>query len=285
VFQIAENIKDNWILRVVIIDAVALWVLAKVGIWEVAWTIATIVVFSSLIIALGYLCLRNSLSIEDSSFLLVSLIWTVGPCCLLLLCGPLLLELLPGPAISRDIQFFLLIFLGIVWYQISVPFARSWVLRDSPNPEKLLRIERKLSYPGTLSEIMDIEPYISSRAYYAFVAGLISLILIFAVAVLSEILDESIGMAGYIGSVLIAFAGAVAMYPIHKRVSTHLKISDSTIPSSITWDLKLAVAEIWRGLYDWSKPTVRYWYLVPVAMILIFAVIFVYRVVVRFAWL
>ena len=283
-FQIAENIKDSWILRVVIIYAVALWVLAKVGIWEVAWTIAIIVVFSSLIIVLGYLCLRNFSSIEDQNFILARFIWNIGPCFFLLLCGPVLLKILPGPAIARDIQFFLLIFLGIVWYQISVPFVRSW-MRDSPNPEKLLRIERKLSYRGTLSEIMDVEPYISSRIYFAFVAGLISLILIFAVAVLSEILDEWIGMAGYIGSVLIAFASAVAMYPIHKRVSTHLKVSDSTIPSPITVDLKLAVAKVWRGLSDWSKPNVRYWYLVPLAMILIFAVIFVYRVVVRFAWL
>jgi len=284
VFQIAENIKDSWILRVVIIYAVALWVLAKVGIWEVAWTIAIIVVFSSLIIVLGYLCLRNFSSIEDQNFILARFIWNIGPCFFLLLCGPVLLKILPGPAIARDIQFFLLIFLGIVWYQISVPFVRSW-MRDSPNPEKLLRIERKLSYRGTLSEIMDVEPYISSRIYFAFVAGLISLILIFAVAVLSEILDESIGMAGYIVSILIAFASAVAMYPIHMRVRTHLKVSDSTIPSSITVDLKLAVAEVWRGLSDWSKPNVRYWYLVPLAMILIFAVIFVYRVVVRFAWL
>ena len=103
---------------------------------------------------------------------------------------------------------------------------------------------------------MDVEPYIPSRIYYAFVAGLILFVLVFAVAVLSEILDESIGMAGYGGSVLIAFASAVAMYPIHQRVRTHLKISDSTIPSSITWDLKLAIADIWRGLYDWSKPIV-----------------------------
>lgn len=283
-FQIAENIKDSWILRVVIIYAVALWVLAKVGIWEVAWTIATIVVFSSLIIVLGYLCLRNFSSIEDRNFILGRFIWNMGPCFFLLLCGPTLLKILPGPAIARDIQFFLLIFLGIVWYQISSPFVRSW-MRDSPNPEKLLRIERKLSYTGTLSEIMDVEPYIPSRIYYAFVAGLILFVLVFAVAVLSEILDESIGMAGYGGSVLIAFASAVAMYPIHQRVRTHLKISDSTIPSSITWDLKLAIADIWRGLYDWSKPIVRYWYLVPLAMILIFAMIFVYRVVVRFAWL
>ena len=283
-FQIAENIKDNWILRVVIIYAVALWVFAKVGIWEAAWTIAIIVVFSSLIIALGYLCLRNFSSIEDQNFILARFIWNIGPCIFLLLCGPVLLKILPGPAIARDIQFFLLIILGIIWYQISVPFVRSW-MRDSPNPEKLLRIERKLSYRGTLSEIMDVEPYISSRIYYAFVAGLISLILIFAVAVLSEILDESIGMAGYIGSVLIAFASAVAMYPIHKRVIPHLKVSDSTISPSTTWDLKLAVAEIWRGLCDWSKPNVRYWYLVPLAMILIFAVIFVYRVVLRFIWL
>ena len=35
--QIAENIKDSWILRVVVIYAVALWVLTTVGIWEVAW--------------------------------------------------------------------------------------------------------------------------------------------------------------------------------------------------------------------------------------------------------
>ena len=283
-FQIAENIKDSWILRVVIIYAVALWVLVKVGIWGIAWMIATIVVFSSLIIVLGYLCLRNFSSIEDQNFILGRFIWNMGPCFFLLLCGPILLKILPGPAIARDIQFFLLIFLGIVWYQISSPFVRSW-MRDSPNPEKLLRIERKLSYRGTLSEIMDVEPYISSRIYYAFVAGLLSFILVFAVAVLSEILDESIGMAGYGGSVLIAFASAVAMYPIHQRVRTHLKISDSTIPSSITWDLKLAIADIWRGLYDRSKPNVRYWYLVPLAMILIFAMIFVYRVVVRFAWL
>ena len=283
-FQIAENIKDSWILRVVIIYAVALWVLVKVGIWEVAWTIAIIVLFSSLIIVLVYLCFRNFSSIEDQNFIFARLVWNIGPCFFLLLCGPVLLKILPGPAIARDIQFFLLIFLGIVWYQISVPFVRSW-MRDSPNPEKLLRIERKLSYRGTLSEIMDVEPYVSSRIYYAFVAGLLSFILVFAVAVLSEILDESIGMPGYIVFVLIAFASAVAMYPIHKRIRTHLKISDNTIPSSITLNVKLAVPEIWRGLYDWSMPIVRSWYLVLSVMILIFAVIFVYRVVVRFAWL
>jgi hypothetical protein len=233
---------------------------------------------------LGYLCLRNFSSIEDQNFILARFVWNIGPCIFLLLCGPVLLKILPGPAVARDIQFFLLIILGIIWYQISVPFVRSW-MRDSPNPEKLLRIERKLSYRGTLSEIMDVEPYISSRIYYAFVAGLMSLILIFAVAVLSEILDESIGMAGYIGSVLIAFASAVAMYPIHKRVIPHLKVSDSTISPSTTWNLKLAVAEIWRGLCDLSKPIIQYWYLVPLAMILIFAVIFVYRVAVRFIWL
>ncbi len=271
-FQIAENIKDSWILRVVIIYAVALWVLAKVGIWEVAWTIAMIVLFSSLIIVLVYLCFRNFSSIEDQNFILARFVWNIGPCFFLLLCGPALLKILPGPAIARDIQFFLLIFLGIVWYQISSPFVRSW-MRDSPNPEKLLRIERKLSYTGTLSEIMDVEPYISTRVYYAFVAGLLSFILVF-----------SIGMAGYIGSVLIAFASAVAMYPIHKRVRTHLKIIDSTIPPSKKMNQKLAGAEIWRGHYDWSKPNFRYWYLVLSAMILIFAVIFVYRVVLRFVW-
>ena len=271
-FQIAENIKDNWILRVVIIYAVALWVFAKVGIWEVAWTIAIIVVFSSLIIALGYLCLRNFPSIEDQNFILARFVWNIGPCFFLLLCGPVLLRILPGPAIARDIQFFLLIFLGIIWYQISVPFVRSW-MRDSPNPEKLLRIEQKLSYTGTLSEIMDVEPYISTRVYYAFVAGLMSLILVF-----------SIGITGYIGSVLIAFASAVAMYPVHKRVSTYLRVSDSTISSSIELDLKLAVGEFWRGICDWSKPIVPHWYLVLSTMFLIFAVIFVYRVLLRFIW-
>jgi len=271
-YQIAENIKDSWILRVVVIYAVALWVLTTVGIWEVAWTMAAFVGFSSFIIALVFLCLRHFSSIEDQNFLLARLIWTMGPCFILLLCGPELLKILPGPTIARHIQFFLLIFLGIVWYQISTPFVRSW-MRDSPNPEKLLRIERKLGYTGTLSEIMDVEPYISTRVYYAFVAGLMSLILVF-----------SIGITGYIGSVLIAFASAVAMYPIHKRVSTYLKVSDSTISSSIELDLKLAVGEFWRGICDWSKPIVPHWYLVLSTMFLIFAVIFVYRVLLRFIW-
>ena len=272
-FQIAENIKDNWILRVVVIYAVTSWVLARIGIGEAIWTIATIVGFFSLVIALGFLYFRNSSSIEDQNFILARFIYTLGPCIIILLGAPLLLKILPGPAIARDTQFFLLIFLSIVWYQISVPFVRSW-MRDSPNPEKLFRIERKLSYTGTLSEIMDVDPYICTRTYYAFVAGLILFILVF-----------SIGMAGYIGSVLIAFAIAVAMYPVHKRVSTHLKVSDKTISPSITLDLKLAVAEIWRGLYDLSKPIVPYWYVVLSALFLIFAVIFVYRVVLRFVWL
>ena len=271
-FQIAENIKDSWILRVVTIYAVVSWVLVKIRIWEPAWTIATIVVFFSLIGLLVFLSLRIFSSIEDRNFIHARLIYTMGPCIIILLGAPLLLKILPGPAIARDIQFFLLIFLGIVWYQISVPFVRSW-MRDSPNPEKLMRIERKMSYTGTLSEIMDVDPYICTRTYYAFVAGLISFILVF-----------SMGMAGYIGSVLIAFASAAAMYPIHKRVRMHLEIIDSTIPSSNQMDQKLAVAEIWRGLYDWSKPNVRYLFLVLLAMIFIFAVIFVYRVVVRFVW-
>jgi hypothetical protein len=273
VYQIAENIKDSWILRVVVIYAVALWVLTTIGIWEVTWTMAAFVGFSSLIIALVFLCRRHFSSIEDQNFLLARLIVTMGPCFFLLLFGPELLKILPGPAIARHIQFFLLIFLGIAWYQISTPFVRSW-MRESPNPEKLLRVERKLDYTGTLSEIMDVEPYISTRVYYAFVAGLISFILVF-----------SMGMAGYIGSVLIAFASAAAMYPIHKRVRTHLKIIDSTIPPSKKMDQKLVVAKNWRGLYDWSMPNFRYWYLALPAMILVFAVIFVYRVVVRFAWL
>ena len=272
-YQIAENIKHTWILRVVIIYAVTLWVLTKVGIWEPAWTIAAIVVFSSLIGLLVFLSLRIFSSIEDRNFLLARLIYTLGPCIFLLLIGPPLLKILPGPAIARDIQFFLLIFLAIVWYQISTPFVRSW-MRDSPNPAKLFLIERKLSYRGTLSEIMDVDPYICTRTYYAFVAGLISFILIF-----------SMGMAGYIGSVLMAFASAVAMYPIHKRVSTHLKISDSKIPQSITLDRRKADSKIWRGRYDWSRPTARFWYLVLSALFLIFAATFVYRVVLRFAWL
>jgi len=272
-YRIAENIKDNWILRAVVIYAVTSWVLARIGIGEAIWTTATIVGFFSLVIALGFLFLRNSSSIEDQNFILARFIFTLGPCLIILLGAPLLLKILPGPAIARDIQFFMLIFLGIVWYQISVPFVRSW-MRDSPNPEKLLRIERKLSYHGTLSEIMDVEPYISSRIYYAFVAGLISFILIF-----------SMGMTGYIGSVLIAFASAVAMYPLHKRVSTHLKVSDNTISPSIRLDLKLAVEEFWQGVCDWSQPIIPHWYLVLSTMFLIFAVIFVYRVVLRFIWL
>ena len=237
-----------------------------------------------MIIAAGFLCLRNYSSIEDQNFILARFIWNIGPCFFLLLFGPVLLEILPGPAVARDVQYFLLIFLGIVWYQISVPFVRSW-MRDSPNPEKLLRIERKLSYHGTLSEIMDVEPYISSRVYYAFVAGLISLILVFAMAVLSEVLDKPIGITGYIGSVLITLASAVSMYSIHKRVSRYLKVGDSTISPSITLDLKLAVGEIWRGIYDWSKPIVPYWYLVLSVTIFVFAVVFIYRVVLRFIWL
>jgi len=272
VLQIAENIKDSWILRVVTIYAVVLWVLVKVDIWEVAWTFAAILIFFSLIIALGFLCLIKFSSIDDRIFVFARLTYTLGPCCVLLLWEPSLLKSLPGPAIARDIQFFLLFFLGIVWYQISSPFVRSWI-RESPNPEKLLRIERILSYHGTLSEIMDVEPYIPSRIYYEFGAGLISFILVFSIA-----------MAGFIGTVLIALASAVAMYSIHKRVSPHLKISDSTIPSSKKMDQKLAVAEIWRGLYDWSKPIVPYSYLVLSALFLIFAVIFVYRVVLRFVW-
>jgi len=273
VLQIVENIKESWILRAVVIYAVALWVLARVGIWEVAWTFAAVLIFFSLIIALGFLCLINFSSSDDRIFVFARLTYTLGPCGVLLLWEPSLLKSLPGPAIARDIQFFLLIFLGIAWYQISSPFVRSWI-RDSPNPEKLLPIERKLSYPGTLSEIMDVEPYIPSRIYYEFGAGLISFILVFSIA-----------MGGFIGTVLIALASAVAMYSIHKRVSPHLKISDSTIPTSTTLDLKPAGSEIRRDLYDWSKPIARYWYLVLSAMFLIFAVIFVYRVVLRFAWL
>ena len=271
--QIVENIKESWILRAVVIYAAALWVLVRAGIWEESWTVATIIVFSSLITVLGFLGYRKFSSIEDHNFILGRFIYNFGPCIVLLMFGQVLLKILPGPDIARDVQFFLLIFLGIVWYEISSPFVRSW-MRDSPNPEKLLRIERKLSYTGTLSEIMDVEPYIPSRIYYAFGAGLISFILVF-----------SIGMAGYIGSVLIVFASVVAMYPVHKRVSTHLKTGDSTISPSITWDLKLAVADIWRGFYDWSKPIVPFWYLVLSAMFLIFALILVYRVVLRFAWL
>ncbi len=272
-FQIAENIKDSWMLRVVVIYSVVLWVLTKVGVWDTSWTIAAFVAFSTVIVSLVFVCIKIFPSVEDQNFLLARLTYTMGPFFVVLLCEPVFLIALPGTAIARDIQFFLLLFLGIVWYEISAPFVRSW-MRDSPNPKKLLRIEQKLSYTGTLSEIMDVEPYIPSRIYYAFVAGLISFILVF-----------SIGMAGYIGSVLIAFTSAVAMYPIHKRVSTHLKTSDSTISPSITWDQKLAVADIWRGLYDLSKPIVLNWYLVLSAMILIFAVIFVYRVVLRFIWL
>ncbi len=156
-FQIAENIKDSWILRVVVIYAVATWVLAKVGVWQVAWML---VGFFSLIIALVFSCLRNFSFIEEFNLKIARSFWTMAPCCFLLLSGPLLLKFLPGPAIARDIQFFLLIYLGIVWYQISTPFLRSW-MGDPPNPEKLLRIERKLSYTGTLSEIRDVEPYIS----------------------------------------------------------------------------------------------------------------------------
>ena len=271
-FQIAENIKDNWILRVVVIYAVTSWILARIGIGEAILTTATVVGFSLIVITLGFLYLRNSSSIEDQNYILARFIYTFGPCIIILVGAPLLLKILPGPAIARDIQFFLLIFLAIVWYQISTPFVRSW-MRDSPNPEKLLRIERKLSYTGTLSEIMDVDPYICTRTYYAFVAGFISFILVF-----------SMGIAGYIGSVLIAFASAAAMYPIHKRVRTHLKIIDSTIPSSKKMGHKLAGAKIWRGLYDWSMPNIRYWYLVLSALFLIFAVIFVYKVVLRFVW-
>ena len=75
-YQIAENIKDTWILRVVITYAVALWVLTKIGIWEPAWTIATIVVFISLIGLLVFLSLRIFSSIEDRNFLLARLIYT-----------------------------------------------------------------------------------------------------------------------------------------------------------------------------------------------------------------
>ncbi len=112
--QIAKNIKDNWILRVVTIYAVVLWVLAKVGIWEVAWTFAMILIFFSLIIALGFLCLINFSSTDDRLFVFARLTYNLGPCCILLLGMAPLLKILPGPAIARDIQFFLLIFLGIV---------------------------------------------------------------------------------------------------------------------------------------------------------------------------
>jgi hypothetical protein len=185
--QVAENIKDNWILRAVIIYAALLWIMTRTGIWEPAWTRVTVAGFLLLVSASGLLCLRIFSSLEDRNFLLARLTYTLGPCLFLLLVGPPLLEILPGPAIARDIQFFLLVFLAIVWYQISVPFVRTW-MRDSPNPEKLFRIERKLSNHVTLSEIMDEEPFISSRTYYAFVTGLLSFILVFALAVLSEIL-------------------------------------------------------------------------------------------------
>lgn len=281
--QVAENIKDNWILRAVIIYAALLWIMARTGIWEPAWTRATVAGFLLLAFASGLLCLRIFSSLEDRNFLLARLTYTLGPCLFLLLIGAPLLEMLPGPAIARDIQFFLLVFLAIVWYQISVPFVRTW-MRDSPDPEKLFRIERKLSYHVTLSEIMDEKPFISSRTYYAFVTGLLSFILVFAMAVLSEILGASVGMIGFIVSISITLASAAAMYPIHKRVSSYIRIDDITISSSTSVDLKLAAAETWRGLYDRSRPIVRYWYITLSALLLIFAVIIVYRVVLRFVW-
>ena len=113
-YQVAENIKDSWILRVVIICAVTSWLLARVGIWEPAWSRVIVAGFFLLVSALAFLCLRIFSSIEDRNFLLARLTYTLGPCLFLLLIGPPLLKILPGPAITRDIQFFLLIFLAIV---------------------------------------------------------------------------------------------------------------------------------------------------------------------------
>lgn len=228
-FQIVENIQSNWILRTVIICAVASWLLVRVDIWEPSWTRVTVAGFLLLASALSFLCLRTFSSTEDRNYLLARLTFTLGPCLFLLLFGPPLIEILPGSAIARDIQFFLLVFLAVVWYEISVPFVRSW-MRDSPNPEKLLHIERRLSYQGTLTEIMDTEPYISSGTYYAFVTGLLTFIFVFAMASLSAIIGNLTGVADFIASVFIALASAIAMFPIHKRISRHLNFSDGAIP-------------------------------------------------------
>lgn len=282
--QIAENIKNQWILRVVIIYAVVFWILTKAGIWQASWTIAGFVALSVLIFGFGFVCFQRFSSIEDQNFILARLTYTIGPFYVLFLCGPVFLKVLPGPSIARDIQYFLLMFLGIVWYQISVPFVRSW-MRDSPNPEKLLRIERIFSYDGTLASIMDAEPYVPSRTYYAFAAGLVSLVFVFAMALLGNVLGGAIGVSALIGSVSIAFASAAAMYPVHKRVRQYIRVSDTTVSPSMPMDFKLAVAETWRELYDWSRPIVRYWYMAISGMIIIFALIFLYRVVLRFLWM
>jgi hypothetical protein len=203
----------------------------------------------------------------DRKFVIVSLAWTSLP---VVLGYELLLSnyfLTMGLSIEEHLVFWGT-YAGIMWALISSPFARAWVYKRARYPELISLAEQRLRRGGHFNHPNKAEIRLSPQLYYGFLAGIFAVVVVISETVISELLENKLGTAGYVGASIIALGLSVTVYPIHKRVSKYVSSASLDQEYAGANDAKSAMKEIGRALrHINSDPLKGRWYVAIPLMI------------------
>jgi len=152
-----------------------------------------------------------------------------------------------------------------MWALISSPFARAWVYKRARYPELISLAEQRLQRGGHFNYPNEAEIRLSPKLYYAFLAGIFAVVVITSETVISELLENRLGTAGYVGASIIALGLSVTVYPIHKRVSKYVSSASLDQEYAGANDAKSVMKEIGRALrhINSDPPKVRWYVAIP----------------------
>jgi len=292
---ILNKLKSSFVLRISLIYALSAWIVVQiVGATvsyfelyvEIATTTAELAIINFLIVILLSWVI-GKVSALDRRLLIVAFVWAFGPLYLvgniLIFVGGIILPpsetgeiVAPSIMLSWIAAWILSAIIGFMWAQISIPFARVWLLRKAENPDSISKLFQSGNSSATLDEWREADAHISPKLYYTFLAVVLAVIFLLVETFISEFLDDAFGSVDYVGASLIAMCIAATLYPVHKRASRYVSFGHKSDTKSVATNFKSAVLEVTRAFVVILKSGVRKWYItIPLCIIVIIIVILI----------
>jgi len=293
---ILNKLKSSFFLRVSLVYALSAWIILQVVNLTVSYfelpakfasVIAEVAVINFFIVILLSWVI-GKVSVPDRRLLIVAFVWTFGPLYLtfniLLFVAGIFLgypsETGESPTLSMLLSHIAAVGLsgviGFMWAQISIPFARAWLLRKAEYPNSISKLFQFGNRRATPEEAREAEAHISPKLYYTFLAMILAVIFLLVETFLSEFLDDTFGSVDYIGASFIAICIAITVYPIHKRASRYVSFSLESDANWVATDFKSAVLEVTRAFVFILKDAVRTWYItIPLGIIVLIIVVLI----------
>jgi len=151
------------------------------------------------------------------------------------------------------------------WDQISSPIIRKWLYRRAKDIERIQEAERRGTWPMALEEWRDVEIEIAPRVYIGLLVGTGALLFVIVETVLSEFLENTFGLSGYVGSSVIALAVGLIVYPVHGWTSRRVKIVQAAALDSDEETNVKSWQDVLRKWVQYWKLYVKYWYVIPLS--------------------